>query len=86
MKQIAFLTENRVLLDKKHLSRKMIAVASLAHVWVVVDQKLTTQRQRSPKFKISHTFFSSVFNSSGLSLINNLTSILVHDFYSVTTV
>jgi len=31
----------------------MTAVASLTHVWVMVDNKLPTQLQRSPELNIS---------------------------------
>jgi len=46
MKQITFLrcflTENRVLLDLKHLMEKMTAVAPSTHAWIVVNQKMPT--------------------------------------------
>jgi len=35
----------------------MTAVALLTDVWVMVDHKLPTQLQRSPKLKTSHWFF-----------------------------
>jgi len=40
----------------KNILEKMTAVASpsLTHVWVMVDLKLPTQLQRSPKLKISY--------------------------------
>jgi len=36
----------------------MTAVASLTHVWVMVDHKLPTQLQRSPNLKTLHWFFN----------------------------
>jgi len=39
----------------------MTAVAWLSHVQVTVDNKLPTQLQRWPKWKISHWFLISVF-------------------------
>jgi len=35
----------------------MTAAASLTYVWVMVDHKLPTQLQWSPKLKTSHWFF-----------------------------
>jgi len=42
----------------KNILEKMKAVASLTHVWVMIDHKPPTQLQRSPKLKISHWIFA----------------------------
>jgi len=44
------------MVDFKHLLEKMTSVASVSHVHVVVDHKLCTPLQRSPKIKILHWF------------------------------
>ena len=41
----------------KHLTEKVTAVASLTHVWAVVDHTVPTPLQRSTKLKISHWYF-----------------------------
>ena len=41
----------------KHLTEKVIAVASLTRVWVVVDHTMPTPLQRSTKLKISQWYF-----------------------------
>jgi len=45
----------------KNILEKMKAVASLTHVWVMIDHKPPTQLQRSPKLKISHWIFAHVW-------------------------
>jgi len=58
MKQISFYEDvswHRVeLWQIDNILEKMSEVSSLTHVWVMVDHKLPTQLQRSPKLKTSH--------------------------------
>jgi len=74
--------------DSKHLLKKMTALVSPTPVRVVVYCKLSTQLQRSRKLKISHWLFWSVFNPSDFVFCQDIlcASVLVHSFYSVTTV
>ena len=58
MKQIAFLESvswHKVeFWPIKNILGKMTTVASLTHVWVMVDHKLPTQLQRPRKLKTLH--------------------------------